>query len=298
MSEEAWPAPAKLNLFLHVTGRRPDGYHELETLFQLIDLSDSLWIRPRADGVIARRGGPPGVAPDDDLAVRAARRLRALAGNERLGADLELTKRIPVGGGLGGGSSDAATVLVALNALWGLGLAPERLAEAGVTLGADVPVFVRGETAVGRGVGERLEPVTVPSRWYAIVYPGVPVSTAEAFQAPELTRNSKAITIPGSPLPAGDGAQLPGRNDLEPVVAARHPEVRAALGWLGARAPARLTGSGASVFAAFGDRRAASAALAGLPAGWTGFVARGLDRSPLVARLAAERGARVLPEGR
>jgi 4-diphosphocytidyl-2-C-methyl-D-erythritol kinase len=295
VSAAPWPAPAKLNLFLHVTGRRADGYHELETLFQLIDLGDELRIQVRRDGVIERTGGAAGVPAEQDLVVRAARLLRARAGAAELGAEIDVVKRIPVGGGLGGGSSDAATVLVALNELWGLRWEPARLAAVGLDLGADVPVFVRGENALGRGVGELLEPVSLPPRAFAVVFPGAAVSTAEAFQAPELTRNSPAITIPGSPLPSGDGAQLPGRNDLEPVVAARHPAVRAALDWLGARGAARMTGSGASVFAVCADRRAAQAALDGLPAGWTGFVAEGLSRSPLAARLAAERRAGHLP---
>jgi 4-diphosphocytidyl-2-C-methyl-D-erythritol kinase len=249
----------------------------------------------RRDGVIERTGGAAGVPAEQDLVVRAARLLRARAGDPELGAEIDVVKRIPVGAGLGGGSSDAATVLVALNELWALGFDRERLAGLGLELGADVPFFVRGENAVGRGVGERLEPVLLPRRVFAVVFPGVPVSTAEAFQAPELTRNSSAITIPGSPLPGGPEAQLPGRNDLEPVVAARHPAVRAALAWLGGRGGARLTGSGASVFAAFADRRAAELALGGLPGSWTGFVAEGLDRSPLAARLAAEQGAEHLP---
>ena len=298
MSPAPWPAPAKLNLFLHVTGRRADGYHELETLFQLVDLEDELRIVVRRDGVIARSGGAAGVPAEEDLVVRAARLLRARAGDPGLGAEIDVAKRIPVGGGLGGGSSDAATVLVALNELWGLGLTAARLAALGLELGADVPVFVHGDNAVARGVGERLEPVALPPRVYAVVFPGVPVSTAAAFQAPELTRNSSAITIPGSPLPSGGGAQLPGRNDLEPVVVARHPAVRAALEWLGERSPARMTGSGASVFAVFADRLAAAAALEGLPAGWTGFVAQGLHRSPLAARLAAERRAAEGPARR
>jgi 4-diphosphocytidyl-2-C-methyl-D-erythritol kinase len=291
VSDAAWPAPAKLNLFLHVTGRRPDGYHELQTLFQLIDLADELRIRARRDGVIALSGGPPGVAPEADLVVRAARLLRAVAGEASLGADLALSKRIPVGGGLGGGSSDAATTLVALNELWGLGLASERLAALALGLGADVPVFVRGTAAVGRGVGEILEPVMIAPASFAVVFPGLPVGTAEAFQAPELTRNSPIIRISGFLSPDWPLKPLAGRNDLEPVVAARHPPVRAALAWLGERGRARLTGSGASVFAAFRDRAAAERALAGLPAGWTGFVAAGLARSPLAARVAAERRA-------
>ena len=291
MSGLSWPAPAKLNLFLHVTGRRADGYHELETLFQIIDWADELSVAVRADGVIERSGGPAGVTPEQDLVVRAARLLRERAGHPGLGATLALVKRIPLGAGLGGGSSDAATALVALNQLWGLGLGVESLAALAVELGADVPLFVRGQNALARGVGESLEPVELPRRAYAVVFPGTPVATAEAFQAPELTRNSPAITIPGLPLPSVDGAALPGRNDLEPVVAARYPAVRAALDWLGKRAAARMTGSGACVFAVCADRAAAQAALTGLPQGWTGFAAVGLPCSPLVARLAMEREA-------
>jgi 4-diphosphocytidyl-2-C-methyl-D-erythritol kinase len=288
MSPAAWPAPAKLNLFLHVIGRRADGYHELQTLFQIVDLADEIRIRIRADGVIARTGGPPGVAPEDDLVVRAARRLRERAGAPLLGAELAVVKRIPVGGGLGGGSSDAATTLVALNALWGLWYGPELLAALGLELGADVPVFVHGANALARGRGETLEPVELPPASFAVVYPGHGVATVEAFQAPELTRNSAVIRIAGFLRP-GWPSGLPGHNDLEPVVAARYPPVRAALEWLGARGVARLTGSGACVFAPFGDRAAATRALDGLPAGWTGYAVTGLGSSPLAARLAAER---------
>ena len=295
MNAAPWPAPAKLNLFLHVTGRRADGYHELETLFQIIDLADELSIEIGEDGVIERVGGPPGVAQEDDLTVRAARLLRERAGYPGLGARLALTKRIPLGAGLGGGSSDAATTLVALNALWGLGLSVEALARLGLALGADVPLFVHGHNALARGVGEQLQAVSLSARAYAVVFPGVPVATRDAFQAPELTRNSLPITISGLPSSGVGGTALPGRNDLEPVVAARHPAVRRALEWLGARGPARLTGSGACVFAPFDDRARAQAALADLPAGWMGFAAVGLPASPLLARLAAEpgRGAAV-----
>jgi 4-diphosphocytidyl-2-C-methyl-D-erythritol kinase len=288
VSDAPWPAPAKLNLFLHVTGRRPDGYHELQTLFQLVDLEDRLYFRVRRDGVIARSGTPTGWDPADDLAVRAAAILRTKAANFDLGVDIVVEKHIPVGGGMGGGSSDAATTLVALNALWGLRFSTDRLAGWGLELGADVPLFVRGYTALARGVGEHLEPADVPPAAFAIVFPGVAAPTAEAFQAPELTRNSPVITIPGFLSSDWYARALPGRNDLEPVVAARHPAVRAALEWLGARGAARLTGSGACVFAAFGTESGAHAALAGLPADWTGMVARGLARSPLAARAAAE----------
>jgi 4-diphosphocytidyl-2-C-methyl-D-erythritol kinase len=283
MMSRGWPAPAKLNLFLHVTGRRPDGYHLLQTVFQLVDLCDTLDVEVRADGCIERVAGPAPVAPGSDLALRAARLLQSRTGTT-LGANLWLHKHIPVGGGLGGGSSDAATALVALNALWRTGLDTPALAALGLELGADVPVFVHGRSAWAEGVGEALEPVDLPGRWFAIVFPGVAVSTAEVFQAPELTRNSPKITIRGF-LQAG------GRNDCEPVVSARHPEVRAALDWLGARGAARLTGTGACVFAAFARREDAEAALAGLPPAWTGYAARGLAVSPLLAR----RDARAVP---
>lgn len=281
MTGEAWPAPAKLNLFLHVTGRRPDGYHTLQTAFQIVDLADSLHFHPRADGEIRRLAGPAGVPAAEDLCLKAARSLQGKA-DRPLGADIRLEKRIPVQGGLGGGSSDAATTLVALNEIWGLHLPVEALAEIGLGLGADVPLFVHGRSAWGEGVGERLTPLELPESHYAIVFPGVGISTAEVFQAPELTRKTPETTIRGF-LMAG------GRNDCEPVVAGRSPEVRRALAWLGMRGSARMTGTGSCVFAAFADRGAAQAALDGLPAEWRGFVARGLDRSPLQERLAAER---------
>lgn len=284
MRSRDWPAPAKLNLFLHVTGRRPDGYHTLQTAFQLVDLCDSLDFALRDDGAIRRAAGPEAIEPEADLAVRAARLLQARTGSRR-GADLWLHKRIPAGGGLGGGSSDAATVLVALNELWGTGLSQAELAGLGLELGADVPVFVHGRSAWAEGVGESLEPIALPRRWYAIVRPDVAISTAEVFQAPELTRNSPKITIRGF-LQAG------GRNDCEPVVVARRPEVREALSWLGRSGDARMTGTGSCVFAAFLTEEEATRALAGLPGQWQGFVARGLDESPLVHRLEGERAAR------
>ena len=280
MNAAPWPAPAKLNLFLHVTGRRPDGYHTLQTVFQLVDLADELHFVPRADGEIRRLAGPAEVPTEEDLCVRAARRLQAAAGR-RLGTDIRLEKRIPVQGGLGGGSSDAATTLVALNEIWGLRLPAETLAAIGLELGADVPLFVHGQSAWGEGVGELLTPLELPARHFAIVFPGVGIPTAEVFQAPELTRKTPETTIRGF-LKAG------GRNDCEPVVTGRSPEVRRALAWLAERGRAQMTGTGSCVFAAFADRGSAQAALDGLPPGWRGFVARGLDRSPLQERLAAE----------
>ena len=284
MSGGTWPAPAKLNLFLHVIGRRADGYHELQTAYQLIDLQDELSFAPRDDGAIRRLEGPAEVSEAEDLCLRAARRLQSLGGTSK-GVDIRLTKRIPVQGGLGGGSSDAATTLVALNELWTLGLAPERLAGLGLELGADIPLFIHGHSAWGEGVGERLTPLELPSRHFAIVFPGVGIRTADVFQASELTRKTAKTTIRAF-LKSG------GHNDCEPVVAGRSPEVRNALAWLSSRGQARLTGTGSCVFAEFADRESAEAAIAGLPAGWRGFVARGLDRSPLLERLAAERLSR------
>jgi 4-diphosphocytidyl-2-C-methyl-D-erythritol kinase len=284
MSGAAWPAPAKLNLFLHVVGRRADGYHDLQTAYQLIDLQDELGFAQRDDGAIRRLDGPAEVSEAEDLCLRAARSLQSAGGTPK-GVDIRLMKRIPVQGGLGGGSSDAATTLVALNELWRLGLGSERLAELGLELGADIPLFIHGHSAWGEGVGERLTPLELPPRHFAIVFPGVGIRTGDVFQASELTRKTPKTTIRGF-LKAG------GHNDCEPVVAGRSPEVRNALAWLSSRGKARLTGTGSCVFAEFADRESAKAALAGLPGGWRGFVARGLDRSPLLERLAAERLSR------
>jgi len=275
--ETFWPAPAKLNLFLHVTARRPDGYHDLQTLFQLIDLTDSIGVRIRVDGEIERLGGAPAVPPESDLTVRAARALKAATGTS-FGATLTVEKRIPMGGGLGGGSSDAATTLLVLNRLWGCELALGELDEIGAHLGADVPVFLHGSSAWAEGRGDRLTPVRLPPRWYVVIRPGVAVSTAEVFQAPELTRNSPLITIRGF-LESG------GHNDCEPVVRARYPEVREALEWLAQSGSAQLTGTGACIFAAFASEAAARDVAARVPDRWTGFVARGLNSSPVHERL-------------
>jgi 4-diphosphocytidyl-2-C-methyl-D-erythritol kinase len=273
---EPWPAPGKLNLFLHVLGRRADGYHLLQTAFQFIDLCDELRFWARPSGVIERRSDLPGVPAEDDLCVRAARMLAARAGVAP-GVAIELTKRLPMQGGVGGGSSDAATVLVALNELWGLRLPDPELAELGLALGADVPVFVHGRAAWAEGVGEKLTPLELPEPVYLLVRPDATVSTAEVFKAPELTRDSPAITIPGFLLTGG-------RNDCEPVVRRRFPAVAEALDWLEGFAPARLTGTGSCVYAAMRDDAHARAALASLPRRWTGYVVRGLNRSPLAAR--------------
>ena len=280
--ESRWPAPAKLNLFLHVTGRRTDGYHELQTVFQLVDLADTIAIRVREDGAIERPEGPAGVPADSDLAVRAARALKRASGTP-LGASLRVLKRIPQGGGLGGGSSDAATTLLALNELWGCGLARDHLAALGLPLGADVPVFIKGLSAWGEGIGERLTPVELPERWYLIIHPGCAVSTGSVFQSPELTRNSPVITI-------RDFFESGGRNDCEPVVRRLCPEVGEALDWLGRFAPARLTGTGSCVFAAYGSAIEAERVAARVPDRWTSAVARGLNASPVLGRLAPGAG--------
>jgi 4-diphosphocytidyl-2-C-methyl-D-erythritol kinase len=281
-----WPAPGKLNLFLHVVGRRPDGYHELQTAFQFIDLWDSIHFYQRPPGVIERIGGIPGVAAEDDLVVRAARRLAAAAAESGVplsrGVAIEVEKKLPIGGGVGGGSSDAATALVALNQLWGTGFGVERLAEIGLGLGADVPVFVHGHAAWAEGVGERLVPADFPEPVYLLLQPEVAISTAEVFKAPELTRDSPVITIAGF-LQAG------GRNDCEPVVRRRYPVVASALDWLGRHGPARLTGTGSCVFAPMVDSTHAAAVLADKPGQWRGWVTHGLNQSPLTARLQFER---------
>lgn len=273
-----WPAPAKLNLFLHITGRRADGYHLLQTLFQFLGHGDTLDFELRADGRITRPTGPGEIAEADDLVVRAAQLLRESSGG-RHGVDIYLHKHLPHQAGLGGGSSDAATTLVALNQLWAAGLNTEALATLALELGADVPVFVRGRAAWAEGVGEILTPVDPPEPWYLVLQPGCRIATREVFQAPDLTRNSAAITI--ARFYAGEG-----HNDFEPVVRKRYPPVAQALDWLGQRAPARLTGSGACVFAAFESENVAQRVLSALPQAWQGFVARGRNRSPLLDRLA------------
>ncbi len=271
------PAPAKLNLFLHITGRRPDGYHLLQTIFQLLDVGDELDFSARADGQITLATDLEGVATEDNLVVRAARAL-ALHTGCTAGADIRLRKRIPTGGGLGGGSSDAATTLLGLNHLWGCGLGLEELARIGLSLGADVPVFVHGRSAWAEGVGEVLQPVALPSRWYLVIYPGCPVNTAVIFKDRELTRNTPVITL---------AAFLTGQvhNDCEPVASRLNPEIARALAWLASHGTARMSGTGSAVFAAFEDEYAARRAAAAVPGEWTRFVARGLDRSPVHAAL-------------
>ena len=276
----AWPAPAKLNLFLHITGRRADGYHLLQTVFQFLDRGDSLEFEIRGDGQVQRSEGPAAIPEESDIVLKAARLLQQRSGT-RLGASIKLRKSLPVEAGLGGGSSDAATTLLALDRLWHTGLGQIGLMALGLELGADVPVFIGGEAAWAEGVGEVLTPVELPEPWYLVLQPACRVATREIFQAPELTRNSAPITI--ARFRSGET-----RNDFEPVVRSRYPQVSEALDWLGGHAPARLTGSGACVFAAFTERAAAERVHALLPQGWQGFVAKGCNRSPLRARLEVE----------
>jgi 4-diphosphocytidyl-2-C-methyl-D-erythritol kinase len=272
-----YPAPAKLNLFLHVVGRRPDGYHLLQSAFTLIDAADRLRFAVRDDGLVRRVSDLPGVEAEADLVVRAARLLQAQTGTS-LGADIEVDKRLPLGGGLGGGSSDAATTLVVLNRLWGTGLSRPALQALGARLGADVPFFVFGRNAWVEGIGERLAPLALPPAWYLVLVPPVSVPTREIFQAPDLTRDTEALKMEDFSAHAGEARF---RNDLEATVAARYPEVRRHLEWLAGHGGGRLTGSGACVFARFEDRASAERALRELPRPMTGFVARGLEEHPL-----------------
>ena len=274
---QSYPAPAKLNLFLHVVGRRADGYHLLQTVFRFIDFGDTLSFKARADGVIVRVTDLPGVPAEQDLVVRAARLLQESAGVKR-GVDIAVEKRLPMGGGLGGGSSDAATTLLVLNRLWGVDYSREQLMGLGLQLGADVPIFIFGRNAFAEGIGEQLTAVELPPAWYVVLMPSVQVPTAEIFSAPELTRNTLPVKI--SPFSAGRDC-LEGHNDLEPVVMRRYPRVAEHLGWLKRYGNARMTGSGACVFAAFETERQAREVLAKKPAGMPGFVAQGLDRHPL-----------------
>jgi len=271
---DAWPAPAKLNLMLRVVGRRPDGYHLLQTVFQFIDLCDELYLDVRADGKVRRDNELPGLASDDDLVVKAARLLQQTTAC-RLGVDIHLEKRIPMGGGLGGGSSDAATTLLALNRLWGCGLGLDSLMQLGLQVGADVPIFIHGHAAWAEGVGEKLSDIDPPEPIYLLLVPAVQVDTGKVFQDPELTRNSSRITIPD--FLAGEHA-----NDCLAVVRKRHPIVGQVFDWLDERAGARMTGTGACLFAAFASRGEAEALCRQRPAGVAGYVVQGMNRSPLL----------------
>ncbi|MGS1005100.1 4-(cytidine 5'-diphospho)-2-C-methyl-D-erythritol kinase [Burkholderia glumae] len=277
-------APAKLNLFLHITGRRPDGYHALQTVFQLLDWGDTLHYTRRDDGAVRRVTEVAGVPEDGDLVVRAARLLQAHTGTA-LGVDIEIDKVLPMGAGLGGGSSDAATTLLALNRLWELNLPRTELQALAVKLGADVPFFVFGKNAFAEGIGEALEQVELPTRWFLVVTPRVHVPTAEIFSDKSLTRDSKPITITDF-LAQQSSKGWPdsfGQNDMQAVVTKKYAEVAKAVEALYDLTPARMTGSGASVFAAFSSRSEAEAAQAKLPAGWNSAVAGSLGTHPLFA---------------
>jgi 4-diphosphocytidyl-2-C-methyl-D-erythritol kinase len=276
-------APAKLNLFLHITGRRPDGYHALQTVFQLLDWGDLLHFTRRDDGVIARRTDVPGVPEADDLVVRAARLLQTATGS-RFGVDIEVDKILPMGAGLGGGSSDAATTLLALNRLWGVDLSRQHLQDLALQLGADVPFFVFGHNAFAEGVGEALQAVELPKRFFLVVTPAVHVPTAAIFSEKALTRDSEVLTMTDFLAQHSSHADWPdsfGRNDMQAVVVEKYAEVAQVLEWFSHLSPARMTGSGASVFAAFRSKAEAEMAQARLPANWKSAVTESLDSHPL-----------------
>ncbi|MCG2580312.1 MAG: 4-(cytidine 5'-diphospho)-2-C-methyl-D-erythritol kinase [Marinobacter sp.] len=277
------PSPAKLNLCLHIVGRRPDGYHELQTLFQFLDYGDDITFRPAKDGHhdIHLEPSIPGVADDDNLILRAARLLASTRNQKLPGVILSVDKRLPMGGGLGGGSSNAATVLLGLNHYWQLGLTLDQLAELGLQLGADVPVFVRGHAAWGEGVGERLTPANPPEDWFLVLKPACDINTGKIFSEQGLTRNTPRIKI--APAFEGDASRY--RNDCEDVVRKLYPEVNQGLKWLSQFGPARLTGTGACIFGRFPTESAARIIWESKPSGITGFVAQGVNISPLHKKL-------------
>ncbi|WP_318523432.1 4-(cytidine 5'-diphospho)-2-C-methyl-D-erythritol kinase [Photobacterium leiognathi] len=274
-----WPAPAKLNLFLYITGQRPNGYHDLQTLFQFVDYGDTLTITPRRDNQILLTPAIEGVKTEDNLIYRAAEALRQAA-NCDLGADIHIDKILPMGGGLGGGSSNAATTLVALNHLWQNNLSVDELADIGLKLGADVPVFVRGTSAFAEGVGEKLQPAEPEEKWFLVAKPDISIATVDIFTHPDLPRNTEKRSL---------DALLRGvyENDCEKIVRSLNPEVDQALSWLLEYAPSRLTGTGACVFSEFNTQEEANAILKILPDWLHGFVAKGVNTSPLMTALAA-----------
>ncbi|MCR8914866.1 4-(cytidine 5'-diphospho)-2-C-methyl-D-erythritol kinase [Marinobacter panjinensis] len=281
MTRLALPSPAKLNLFLHILGRRPDGYHELQTLFQFLDYGDTITLTPRTDDRIVLEQSVPGVPDEDNLVLRAARQLAATANNEVAGVSIAIDKILPMGGGLGGGSSNAATTLLGLNHLWGLDRSLDELAELGLALGADVPVFVRGHSAWGEGVGERLTDANPPEDWFVVIKPPCDISTKEIFSEQGLTRDTPGIKI--APAFEGDASRY--RNDCEDVVRRLYPEVHQSLEWLAQFGPARLTGTGACIFGRFPTESAARIIWESKPSGITGFVAQGVNISPLHKKL-------------
>ncbi|STR44747.1 4-(cytidine 5'-diphospho)-2-C-methyl-D-erythritol kinase [Iodobacter fluviatilis] len=268
-----FPAPAKLNLFLHVVGRRSDGYHLLQSVFQLIDLADTISLRVNEGGEIQHLNPLPGVPAESDLTVRAARLLQKETGCSK-GVDIRVEKRLPMGGGVGGGSSDAATVMLALNRLWQLNLPRSRLMELGLSLGADVPFFIFGESAFVEGIGEIMTPVATPDVDFVVLHPQVHVSTPQIFSDPDLTRNTPPIKVPHL-------SSAITQNDLEYVACKNHPEIRENITWLSQYADARMTGSGSCVFASFSSPNEANRVIYDLPKNMTGYVARSLSKHPL-----------------
>lgn len=278
MKEMVCPAPAKLNLFLHIVGRRADGYHLIESIFRFIDFGDNVLLRLRNDACVVRTHPLAGVTEDDDLCMRAARLLQK-SSNTRYGVEISLEKRLPMGGGLGGGSSDAASVLLGLNQLWKLNRSRAELQKLALQLGADVPVFIFGQSAFAQGVGEQLQSITLPPAWYIVLIPPVHVSTSKIFAHQQLTRDSKTIRI--TDFSGLEQSLHSTCNDLQTVVCLEYPSVMAYLLWLNQYAPARMTGSGACVFAELADEESAQAIFAQKPSDMRGFIARGLDKHPL-----------------
>ena len=281
VNKDWWPSPAKLNLFLHILGRYDNGYHKLQSLFQMLDYGDKLAFDINHTGTIAMSTPLKGVKDEDNLIIRAAKLLAAQT-KTKLGAHISLEKCLPMGGGIGGGSSNAATTLVALNALWGTRLSVHQLADIGLQLGADVPIFVRGETAFAEGVGEQITPAPQPEQWFLVANPNVHISTGEIFTAQELTRNTPSIDW-------ADYKFEETRNDCQQLVVNRYPEVAKLLQWLVHYAPSRMTGTGACVFATFSDYTLAEQVRAQMPEAWQSFVAKGVNRSPLLDKLEQQR---------
>ena len=281
VNKDWWPSPAKLNLFLHILGRYDNGYHKLQSLFQMLDYGDKLAFDINHTGTIAMSTPLKGVKDEDNLIIRAAKLLAAQT-KTKLGAHISLEKYLPMGGGIGGGSSNAATTLVALNALWGTRLSVHQLADIGLQLGADVPIFVRGETAFAEGVGEQITPAPQPEQWFLVANPNVHISTGEIFTAQELTRNTPSMDW-------ADYKFEETRNDCQQLVVNRYPEVAKLLQWLVHYAPSRMTGTGACVFATFSDYTLAEQVRAQMPETWQSFVAKGVNRSPLLDKLEQQR---------
>lgn len=285
MISKGWPAPAKLNLILHIIGQREDGNHLLQTVFQLLDYGDFLDFAVRQDGVIGCYLDDAEIVDTDNLIIRAASAIQKES-HCPLGVDIKLQKKIFIGGGLGGGSSDAATTLVALNYLWGINFSIERLANIGLTLGADIPFFIHGGSAWAEGIGEQLTVIDLPPAWYLVVQPNCRVSTATIFDSANLQCNTPAITI-------GEFLKHGGGNDCQSLVSRLYPEVAEALDWLDQFAVAKLTGTGACIFASFEYQQQALSVYNGLPQGWQGFVSKGLNYSPLLIRLKQEKSSQV-----